>query len=138
MKSVRSFFDTNVLVYTDDQSAPGKHEKAVELIKEARRQGTGVLSTQVLQEYFAATTRKMGVPAEVARSKIEFFSRLDVVLIDVPLVLGAIDFHRLHRVSIWDALIVQAATQAQCRRLYSEDMQHERRIGSLTILNPFL
>jgi predicted nucleic acid-binding protein len=135
--SVRSFLDTNVLVYSDDQDEPHKQAKSIELYERARLERTGTVSTQVLQEYFAATTRKLGVPAETARRKVELYGRLDVVVIELQDVLAAIDLHRLHSVSIWDALIVRAAQRARCRVLYSEDFQPGRRFDDLQIVNPF-
>lgn len=135
--AARSFFDTNVLVYTDDHDNLEKQRRALDLLETARRTETGVVSTQVLQEYFVAATRKLGVSAEIARRKTELFARLDVVLIDVADVVAAIDLHRLHGVGFWDALIVRAAQEAGCATLYSEDLQHSRSFGGLTIVNPF-
>jgi predicted nucleic acid-binding protein len=133
----RSFFDTNVLVYTDDADAPAKQAISLSLLRAGWQTGNGVLSTQVLQEYFAAVTRKLGVDAAVARRKIELLGRLDIVSIGHDDVLRAIDLHRLHGFSIWDALIVTMALEAQCRVLYSEDMQDGRVIDGLRIANPF-
>lgn len=133
----RSFFDTNVLVYTDDHDAPGKKARALELFAEGRRSGAGVVSTQVLQEYFVAATRKLGVDAVVARRKIELFGRLQLVPIGLDDVLAAVDLHRLHALSFWDALIIRTALAAGCNRLYSEDLQHGWQLEGLEIVNPF-
>lgn len=135
--SARSFLDSNLLVYTDDRSAPQKREQALQLIERLRLAGTGVLSTQVLQEYFASATRKLGVPAAVARRKVEIFAGFDLVLIDLSDILAAIDLHRLHQFSIWDALILRAARQGSCQVVYSEDLQAGRRLDGLEIVNPF-
>ncbi len=135
--SVRSFFDTNVLVYTDDHDAPEKQALALELWERARLDGSGAVSTQVLQEYFVVATRKLGVPAGVTRRKVELISRLGLVILGLNDILSAIDLHRLHGIGFWDALIIQAARQADCRVLYSEDLQHERSIEGLRIINPF-
>ena len=134
----RSFFDTNVLAYTDDHDSPTKQSRALALFEEARRTGAGVVSTQVMQEYFVTVTRKLGVPVDVARRKVELFARLGLVVIDLADVLAAIDLHRLHQIAFWDALVVRAAQRANCSVLYTEDMQHGRRIDGLSILNPFL
>lgn len=133
----RSFLDTNVLIYTDDRGAPEKQEIALSLVERCRSQREGVISTQVLQEYFATVTRKLGVPAETARRKLELFARLDCTTIGVEDVLAATDLHRLHQVSFWDALILQAALRSGCSVLYSEDFQTGRRIRGLEIVNPF-
>ncbi|MFI5397808.1 MAG: PIN domain-containing protein [Candidatus Binatia bacterium] len=134
----RSFFDTNVLAYTDDHDSPTKQSRALALFEEARRAGAGAVSTQVMQEYFVTVTRKLGVPVDVARRKVELFARLGLVVIDLADVLAAIDLHRLHQIAFWDALVVRAAQRANCSALYTEDMQHGRRIDGLSILNPFL
>jgi predicted nucleic acid-binding protein len=72
-----------------------------------------------------------------ARRRVEVFSHLDVVRLDVDDVLAAIDLHRLHELSIWDALVVRAALLSQCRTLYTEDLQDGRRFESLQVVNPF-
>jgi len=135
--SVRSFFDTNVLVYTDDLDSPEKRDRALELFETARLDGSGALSTQILQEYFVAATRKLGVPAPIARRKVELLARLDTVVLDVDDVLAAVDLHRLHQLSFSDALVVRAAQAAGCRVLYSEDLQHGWRLDGLEVVNPF-
>jgi predicted nucleic acid-binding protein len=134
----RSFLDSNLLVYSDDHDEPTKQATALGILEETRLSGTGVLSTQVLQEYFVAATRKLGVPAPLAREKVEILSRFEVVLIDVDDVLAAIDLHRLHEFSFWDSLIVHAAVASGCTLLFTEDLQHGRRFGSLRVVNPFL
>jgi predicted nucleic acid-binding protein len=135
--TARSFVDTNVLIYADDRSAGAKREQARELIRKIMKARTGVLSLQVLQEYFSVSTRKLGLSATAARRRIELLQSLDVVLLGAPDLLAAIDLHRLHGFAIWDALIVRAALNAGCRILYSEDLQHGRRIEGLEVVNPF-
>ena len=135
--SVRSFFDTNILIYTDDKAFPAKQRRALELLAEHRRSGTGVVSLQVLQEYFVTVTRKLNLDAHVARRKVQLFAEFDVAIPDVADILAAIDLHRLHTFSFWDALILQSATQAGCSLVFSENMQDARRMGGVRIVNPF-
>lgn len=135
--SVRSFFDTNVLIYADDKGAPAKQRRSLELIEEHRRARTGVVSLQVLQEYFVTATRKLQLDARIARRKVELLAEFDVATPELADILAAIDLHRLHGFSFWDALIVRAATQAGCSVLFSEDMQGTREIDGLHIVNPF-
>lgn len=135
--NVRSFLDTNVLAYTDDHDAPAKQRRALELVEEARTLGLGVVSTQVLQEYFVTATRKLGVEVGIASRKTQLFSRLQVVVIDVPDIDAAIDLHRVHQISFWDALVLRAATRAACAVLLSEDLQHGSVVAGVTIENPF-
>lgn len=138
MTPVRSFFDTNVLIYADDKANPTKQSRAVDLVIEHRRSRTGVLSLQVLQEYFVTVTRKLQVEAALARRKVELLAEFDVATPDVSDVLAAIDLHRLHGFTLWDSLILQSAKQAGCKVLFTEDMQHTREIDGVRIVNPFL
>lgn len=133
----RVFIDTNLLVYADDLDAGAKRQRAQELLSELFRNQSGVLSTQVLQEFFVVSTRKLGVDAAVARRKVELLSTLDVVAIQVTHVLQAIDLHRLHSVSFWDALILACAAAAGCSKLWTEDLQHGAVIAGVRIENPF-
>ncbi|PYQ31906.1 MAG: twitching motility protein PilT [Acidobacteria bacterium] len=131
------FVDTNVLIYADDKAVPAKRKQAQELIEEVFRDGNGWLSIQVLQEYFAVATKKLGLDAEFARRRVELYSQMEVATVSAADVLAAIDLHRLYQFSIWDALIVRAALIAGCRKLYSEDLQTSFRIERLEIVNPF-
>ena len=135
--SVRSFFDTNVLICADDKGAPAKQRRSLELIEEHRRARTGVVSLQVLQEYFVTATRKLQLDARIARRKVELLAEFDVAAPELADILAAIDLHRLHGFSFWDALILRAAQQAGCSVVFSEDMQGTREIDGLHIVNPF-
>jgi predicted nucleic acid-binding protein len=135
--SERSFFDTNVLVYADDQAAPAKQRRAIELVAEHRRARSGVVSLQVLQEYFVTVTKKMRVDAAIARRRVELLAEFDLAAPDLADILAAIDLHRLHGFSFWDALVLRSAKQAGCSVIFSEDMQHAREIDGLHIVNPF-
>ena len=135
--SGRVFLDTNILVYADDLDAGAKRERAQEILQDALTTGSGVVSTQVLQEFFVITTRKLGVEASIARRKVELLSRLDVVLVRLDLILGAIDLQRLNQISFWDALIVKCAAAAGCPRLVTEDLAHKQLIDGVQIENPF-
>jgi predicted nucleic acid-binding protein len=136
--SARSFFDTNVLVYADDKAAPSKQRRALDLVAEHRRAGTGVVSLQVLQEYFVTVTRKLQVDARIARRKVELLAEFDVAAPELADILAAIDLHRLHGLSFWDALVVRSAKQAGCSVLLTEDFQHGREMEGLRIVNPFV
>jgi predicted nucleic acid-binding protein len=135
--SVRSFFDTNVLVYADDDDAPAKQSVAQNLFSDHRRDRTGVVSMQVLQEYFVTVTRKLTFDPRGARRKVELIAEFDVVVPEVADVLAAIDLHRLHGFSFWDALILRSAQQAGCSVLLSEDFQEGREIDGIRVVNPF-
>lgn len=134
--SNRSFFDTSILVYTDDIDAPAKAERSLALWQEHRSGGLAVISIQVLQEYFWAATRRLGVDPGVATEKLMLFAKADVMS---PLADDVVSAARLaveHRLSFWDAMIVQMAMQAECETLFSEDMQPGRRFAGVEIVNP--
>jgi predicted nucleic acid-binding protein len=133
----RPFLDTNVLVYADDADAGTKRATAQELLEGVLTTGDGVLSTQVLQEYFVVATRKLGVPPEVAQRRVELYASLTVIVIQVEHIVQAIKLHRLHQLSFWDALVVHAASLAGCSQLLSEDLQEGRVLEGVEVVNPF-
>lgn len=104
---------------------------------EHRRAGTGVVSLQVLQEYFVTVTRKLQVDPQVARRKVQLLAEFDVVTPDVADILAAIDLHRLHGFSFWDALIMRSAMQGGCSVVFTQDLQDRRELDGLQIVNPF-
>ncbi|HWS26916.1 MAG TPA: PIN domain-containing protein [Xanthomonadales bacterium] len=134
----RSFIDTNLLLYCDDRADPHKQQIALQYWTTLRRSGEGVLSIQVLQEYYRNAVVKIGLEPAFARRRVEQHSRFQVVIPSVALVLGAIDLTRLVSVSFWDALIVEAARSAACELLLSEDLQHGQVIAGVRVINPFL
>lgn len=134
----RTFLDTNVLVYAMDDDEPARQARARALMSEARAE-THVVSPQVLQEFYQAVTRKIARPVapEAAAEAVRVLARLTVVPADAAQVVAAIDLHRRYQVSLWDALILQAALTGACDRVLTEDLQDGFRLGSLTVENPF-
>lgn len=132
-----AFFDTNVVLYADDAFSPEKQELAINLFAKHLSQGTAVVSLQVLQEYFAAATRKLKLPPEVAQRKVELLARARVVRFVASDVIAGIELHRLAKISFWDALIVHAARSAGALVLYSEDLQGGALVGGVRVVNPF-
>lgn len=134
---MRSFIDTNVLVYADSADAGDKQTRASALIAQYLRDGAGVISTQVLQEFVNAAIRKLGLPLDLVRARVRLYSRFETVHASPAAVLDALDLHALHGVSVWDALILQAARQSGCVQLLTEDLQAGAVIGGVRIVNPF-
>ncbi|MBK5292305.1 MAG: PIN domain-containing protein [Acidobacteriia bacterium] len=132
-----AFFDTNIFLYSDDAAAPEKQSKAIQLISDYQRLGLAVASLQVLQEYFSAATRKLGVDPELAQRKVELMARLRIVRFTEVDVIAAIELHRLHRISFWDAMILHGARLSGAEILFSEDFQHRSVFGCVTVVNPF-
>jgi len=137
---MRSFFDTNILVYMFDNDSPDKKAKAQSLLQKETAAGRTVISTQVLQEFYVSVTRKLSVPldAGIAEETVEQLAKLPVVHIYSRLILGAIRRSRRWQFSFWDALIIEVALSSGAGVLFSEDLQHGQVIGKMNVQNPFL
>jgi predicted nucleic acid-binding protein len=135
------FLDTNILVYAFDTSEPGKRARALELLTAVleRRTLIAVLSTQVLQEFYVTVVRKLARPLSAleAEEVVRNLTQLPVVQIDEGMVLDAIASSRSEQLSLWDALILEAARCGGCETLLTEDLQAERVYGGVTVSNPF-
>ncbi len=137
---MRAFFDTNVLVYLFDADAPEKQAKARQLLEREVTEGRVVLSTQVLQEFYVAVTRKLARPLDprTAEQALLHLARLPVSQVDTGLVLNAAIRSRQDRLSFWDSLIVETALSAGAKRLYTESLQDGQILDGLVVVNPFL
>jgi predicted nucleic acid-binding protein len=137
--TVASFVDTNILIYAEDRDAKDKHLVARDLIVELWDSREGVLSIQVLQEFYVNVTRKLKKPlsASKAREIVEEYLTWTIVDNTGRMLLDAIELQRKAQLSFWDSLVVQAAIDSGCNKLYSEDLNAGQRIGSVTIVNPF-
>jgi len=137
--NVKIFVDTNILIYAYDRGAGPKHDLALSLIETLWQEGTGALSTQVLQEFYVNVRRKAQKPisAQQARDLIADYLAWNPVINDGASVLEAIDMEQRYKFSFWDAMIVAAANRAGASTLYSEDFNSGQIIGSLKIINPF-
>lgn len=137
--SVNRFCDTNVLIYAFDTSDPAKRATALAIVADAGRLGTGVISVQVLGEFFHATVRKKLLTAtEAERAVVAFANTLRVEPIDAGLVSAAMAIHRQHGLRYWDALIVATANRAGCAEILSEDLNSGQIYNGSTIINPFV
>ncbi len=136
--SGKCFVDTNILVYAHDLTQGAKHEGARALVQELWDSGHGVISTQVLQELCVNLRRKAARPlsAEEMRKLIEDYSSWEIVVNTAQSVLEALDIEVRHKISFWDALIVQAAESSGAEILYSEDLADGHSYGSVRVMNP--
>jgi predicted nucleic acid-binding protein len=139
--SDRFFLDTNIFVYSFDRSAPANARKAARLIREALTTQKGVISYQVVQEFFNVALKRFSQPmqpADAGQYLIAVFRPLLAVHSSQALYAEALYLHAQSGLSWFDSLIVSAAIQARCEILFSEDLQHGQRFGSLQVRNPFL
>jgi predicted nucleic acid-binding protein len=134
------FIDTNILVYAYDSHLPDKQQKAQNIVLTGVREGNGVLSTQVLGEFFMVVTKKISKPLSVrdAREIIKYMGRMKVQEIDVLIVERALDTLEQYKISYWDSLIIAAAERAQCKRILSEDLNSGQIYHGIEITNPFV
>ena len=134
---MRSFFDTNLLVYADAADEPAKQQRAIQLIKAHRADGTAVLSTQVLQEYVNVALRKLKLPVPLIRERLSLYARFDLVPTTPEIIEGALALHAVRGTSFYDALILQAAMASGCSVLFTEDMQDGALIAGVKVVDPF-
>lgn len=134
--SGKTFLDTNILVYAVDQGAAKKRDASRHAIEAVVAAGSGVISTQVMQEFFVAATRKLGMPPLAAKTVLKTFSVFEIVQISPELIQDAIDCAVLNTLSFWDALIIAAAASAGCARVFTEDLNTGQMVLGVAIDNP--
>lgn len=138
--SDKFFLDTNIFVYSFDTSIPKKASQATELIRNAIETGSGIVSYQVVQEFFNVALRRFVKPMssmEAEQYLSATFRPLLTVHSSPNLYAEALRIAARFRLPWYDSLIAASALEGQCKILYSEDFQHGQQIGSLTIRNPF-
>lgn len=137
--SDRTFVDTNVLIYAHDVDAGRKHEIAKNLLRTLWSHRAGILSTQVLQEFYVNATRKIRKPLTKpeARSVVDTYAPWCVDGITTSDLAAAFQVEDRARIGFWDALIVAVAARAGARRVVSEDLNAGQSIAGITIHNPF-
>jgi predicted nucleic acid-binding protein len=137
MPAAKTFLDANVLVYAQDADSPSKRRRSRALIEELAVSGVGVISTQVLQEFYVAATRKLHVAPLAAKGIVKAFRVFEVVQTTPDLIDDAIDCSILNELSFWDAMIVAAAAAAGCTRIFSEDLNHGQTVLGVRVENPY-
>lgn len=131
------FVDTNIFVYAHESGAGAKHQKAVDLLERLFDQQAGAVSIQVLSEFYVAATKKLGMRSEEAEDAIADLRSWAIHRPGHQDVLAACRIHRRHKVSWWDALIIQSALELGCDVLWSEDLTAGRRYGKMIVRSPF-
>jgi predicted nucleic acid-binding protein len=131
------FTDTNILLYSTDATDPFKQETARRWLELLWDRGSGRISWQVLHEFYSNAVKKFRTPSPKAREVVETFMLWKPVDTSPELIRRAWHWTDTARLSYWDGLIVGAAEYGGCRWLLSEDMQTGRKLGEVTIVNPF-
>lgn len=137
-EACKVFIDTNILVYCIDKHDRSKMNHARDLLRNLQGSENGVLSTQVLQEFYVSATKKLGIDPLTAKGMLSTLKENELVLVDFELIGAAADCSLLHKLSFWDALIVVSAEKANCSELWTEDLNNGQTICGVTVRNPFV
>ena len=134
------FLDTNVIVYAHDRSSGKKNTIAMEIMEYLWDEKKGVISVQVMQEFYVCVTTKIlkPLPLKVAGKILEYLLNWDLIINDEYITIKAINLQEKYRFSFWDSLIVQSAIQSQAYTLFSEDLSDGQIIENVKIVNPFV
>lgn len=135
--ATRSFIDTNVLIYAEASDAPDKQRAALALLKQLFESTTGVLSTQVLQEYCNVALKRLRLPAAHIRAQLDLYEQFEVVQVTPAVIRAGLDLHQTRSVAFYDALIMASAQLSGCNVLFSEDMNTGETMAGVVIVNPF-
>lgn len=133
----KTFLDTNIIVYANDARDPVKQSRAIDRVTELLQSGTGVVSTQVLQEYAVVALGKLGQNLNAVLHQLLMLESLEVVEITPTLVRRGLEIHAHYQISYWDAAIIAAAEHAKCSLLLSEDLSPARFYATVQVENPF-
>jgi len=133
------FLDTNILIYAYDLDAANKRVRAVSVVKDLWETESGIISTQVLQEFYVNVTQKIPTPLSRAKARgvLNAYAVWQMEIIRPDTILLASEFQERHQLSFWDAMIVSAAFQGGAEILISEDLNHGQIIEGIRIENPF-
>lgn len=133
----RSFIDTNILVYAEASDIPEKQQAALALLKQLYQETSGVLSTQVLQEYCNIAIKKLKLPPHYIRAQLDLYEQFEVIQVTPAIIRAGLDLAQTRSVSFYDAIVLACAQTAGCSVLLSEDMHRGETINGVRIVNPF-
>jgi len=134
----KAFVDTNVLVYAHDVDAGPKQAIAASLLRDLWNAGLGVLSMQVLQEFYVNVTKKIAAPLskDMARHVVNTYAAWCIETTPTEIA-AAFRIEDESRLGFWDSLIVAAAAKAGAVRILSEDLNPQQMIAGVRVENPF-
>jgi predicted nucleic acid-binding protein len=135
--AIRSFIDTNILIYAEANDDSANQRAALALLKQLNASSSGVLSTQVLKEYCNVAIKKLKLPPAHIRAQLDLYEQFEVVQVTPAIIRAALDLHQTRSISFYDAVVRTCAHTAGCAVLYSEDMNAGQAIDGVQIVNPF-
>jgi predicted nucleic acid-binding protein len=131
------FVDTNILVYAHDGAAGDKHTTSVELLTRLFEDQNGALSVQVLAEFYSVAVKKLAMKPQQAEDAIADLASWTIHRPGHADLIRASRLYRRHKVSWWDALVINSAIELGCGTMWSEDVAHGQRYSTVTVRNPF-
>ncbi len=137
--SGKVFLDANILVYAHDKDSGDKHSIAVKIVNDLWEKRSGVLSNQILQEFYVGVTKKILKPIarSEAREIIRTYSCWSIKDISPMSIIRASEIEEKNRISFWDALVIVAAYEAKCEKILTEDLNSGQVIEGVLVENPF-
>ena len=133
----KKFLDTNIIVYANDSRDECKQKRSLEIVAENMRSGTGVISTQVLQEYAHVALNKLHQRQDVILRQVVLLEGLEVIRQSPALIRRSVEIKTSYQVSFWDACIISAAEHAKCDVILSEDLNSGQFYSGIAMKNPF-
>jgi len=133
----RYFIDTNIIVYANDARDKAKQARALELVAGHMKSGTGVISTQVLQEYAHVALNKLYQRQDVVLRQLVLLEAFNVIQQSPTLIRRGVEVKAAYQISFWDACIIAAAEYAKCSVILSEDMNAGQFYSGIAMQNPF-
>jgi len=135
---MKAFLDTNLIVYANDARVPEKQSRAIEVVTQAMRDGTGVISTQVMQEYAVVADSKLHQDPDTILRQLLLLESLEVVQITPALIRRGLELQFRYQIDYWDASILASAEHARCTVLLTEDLNPGQLYAAVRTVNPFL
>lgn len=132
------FLDTNVIVYANDARDAERQARAIDVVSSAIRDGSGVVSTQVLQEYAVVAATKLEQHPDTILGQLLQIECMEVVVVTPALIRRSLELQLRYHVGYWDASILAAAEHASCPVLFSEDLNAGELYTTVRVENPFL
>lgn len=134
----KAFIDTNVLIYANDARDEIKQKRALDIVAEHMRLGTGVISTQVLQEYAHVALYKLHQRQDVILRQLVLMEEMEVIQQSPTLIRRSVEIKAAYQISFWDACIISAAEYAKCNIILSEDLNSSQFYSGIAMVNPFV
>ena len=131
------FIDTNILVYALDNRDNDKMNKARNILRKVIYENKPVISTQVINEFYVAATRKLNIDKTLIKTIVHNFKNMEIITSDLQLTENAINISIESQISFWDSLIIATAEKANCKLIISEDLNSGQTYQGISLINPF-